>query len=111
MISLPNQPPGVKRSGGSRPRRRAGSRVCRGRGRNQNLASRTAESAKEIADLITESVAKVENGNQMVEKAGETLDLIVENTKETFEANTEVGGRHEGAGRRLLFRCSRRLNR
>jgi len=56
----------------------------------RNLASRTAESAKEIADLITESVVKVENGNQMVEKAGETLDLIVENTKETFEANTEV---------------------
>lgn len=56
----------------------------------RNLASRTAESAKEIADLITDSVVRVENGNQMVEKAGETLDLILENTKETFEANTEV---------------------
>lgn len=56
----------------------------------RNLASRTAESAKEIADLISESVVRVDNGNQMAAKAGETLDLIVENTKETFEANTEV---------------------
>lgn len=56
----------------------------------RNLANRTAESAEEIAALISESVAKVDNGNQMVMKAGETLDLIVENTKRTFDANAEV---------------------
>ena len=56
----------------------------------RNLASRTAESAKEIADLISEGVAKVKNGNHMAAKAGETLELIVANTTETFAANREV---------------------
>ncbi|HEC30184.1 MAG TPA: PAS domain-containing methyl-accepting chemotaxis protein [Gammaproteobacteria bacterium] len=43
----------------------------------RNLAGRSAESAKEIAGLINESVANVERGAALVEKSGESLDDIV----------------------------------
>lgn len=56
----------------------------------RNLAGRTAESAKEIESLINESVGKVDNGNKMVKRSGETLNLIVENTKQTSDVITEV---------------------
>lgn len=56
----------------------------------RNLASRTAESAKEIESLISESVSRVDNGNQMVKRSGETLNLIVENTKQTSDEIMEV---------------------
>ncbi len=43
----------------------------------RNLAQRSASAAKEIKDLITDSVAKVNDGSALVEKSGDTLKSIV----------------------------------
>lgn len=47
-------------------------------GEVRNLAQRSAESAKEIKDLIRDSVTKVDDGAQLVNQSGETLQEIVE---------------------------------
>ncbi|MBV1882226.1 MAG: HAMP domain-containing protein [Pseudomonadales bacterium] len=44
----------------------------------RNLAHRSAESAKEIKDLISNSVTKVEYGTQLVGQSGITLNTLVE---------------------------------
>jgi methyl-accepting chemotaxis protein len=43
----------------------------------RNLASRSAAAAKEIKDLICESVDKVEQGAALVDKAGATMGAVV----------------------------------
>ena len=47
-------------------------------GEVRTLAQRSAEAAKEIKDLINDSVAKVNDGSALVETSGETLKSIVE---------------------------------
>jgi methyl-accepting chemotaxis protein len=47
-------------------------------GEVRNLAQRSAGAAKEIKDLISDSVAKVGTGTQLVNESGETLKVIVE---------------------------------
>jgi methyl-accepting chemotaxis protein len=42
------------------------------------LAQRSADSAREIKDLITDSVTRVDEGVSLVEQSGETLVQIVE---------------------------------
>ena len=44
----------------------------------RGLAQRNAQAAKEIKGLITGSVAQVEHGNQVVERAGQTMTEIVQ---------------------------------
>jgi len=56
----------------------------------RNLAGRTAESAKEIEDLINESVRRVERGNTMIQKSSAMLQRIIENTKKTSDVIVEV---------------------
>lgn len=56
----------------------------------RNLAGRSSEAAHEIEALITESVSRVNNGNQMVKRSGEILNQIVENTKQTSAAINAV---------------------
>ena len=56
----------------------------------RNLAGRTGESAKEIEDLISESVNRVERGNTMIKKSADMLKKIVENTKKTSDVIVEV---------------------
>lgn len=56
----------------------------------RNLAGRTAESSKEIEKLIKESVHRVDNGNVLVQRAGEMLKEIVENTKRTSDVMDEI---------------------
>lgn len=46
-------------------------------GEVRNLASRSAQAAKEIKGLIEDSVSKVEVGSTLVESAGETMGEIV----------------------------------
>ncbi|NBC98530.1 methyl-accepting chemotaxis protein [Atlantibacter hermannii] len=46
-------------------------------GEVRNLASRSAQAAKEIKGLIEDSVSKVEIGSTLVESAGETMGEIV----------------------------------
>ncbi|MGF1643431.1 MAG: methyl-accepting chemotaxis protein [Thiotrichales bacterium] len=47
----------------------------------RNLARRSAVAAKEIKDLIGESVARVESGTALVEQAGQQVTQIVEQVK------------------------------
>lgn len=44
----------------------------------RNLAHRSAGAAKEIKELITNSVDKVDNGSRLVNEAGTTMDEIVQ---------------------------------
>ncbi len=46
-------------------------------GEVRSLAQRSAEAAKEIKGLITASVERVEQGTQLVDKAGETMTEVV----------------------------------
>lgn len=43
----------------------------------RNLAQRSAIAAKDIKELISDSVAKVQDGNQQVDQAGRTMDEVV----------------------------------
>ncbi len=52
----------------------------------RNLASKSAESAKDTEDLIQRSLKAVENGTQIVLETAKSLELIVEGAK----ASTEV---------------------
>ena len=56
----------------------------------RNLAGRTAESAKEIEQLISESVNRVEIGNELVNSSSEMLEQIVVNSKRTSDVIMEV---------------------
>ena len=46
-------------------------------GEVRNLAGRSADAAKEIKQLITDSVQRVEQGSQLVDKAGSTMTEVV----------------------------------
>ena len=46
-------------------------------GEVRTLAQRSAQAAKEIKQLITESVGRVEHGSALVDKAGTTMDEVV----------------------------------
>ncbi|QTL99525.1 HAMP domain-containing protein [Iocasia frigidifontis] len=56
----------------------------------RNLAGKTADSAEEIEDLITNIIGQIEDGNQMVEKTGQSLQEIVENTEKSNKAVKEI---------------------
>lgn len=56
----------------------------------RNLAQRSAEAAKEIKSLISESVEKVEQGTQLVNDSGSTLDEIVNAVKKVSDIVGEI---------------------
>jgi len=56
----------------------------------RNLAQRSAKAAKEIKDLINDSVGKIKNGSQLVEESGKTLEGIVENVRRVTEIVAEI---------------------
>jgi methyl-accepting chemotaxis protein len=56
----------------------------------RNLASKTAESAEEIEGLITQIIDQIEDGNELVDKTGQSLQEIVANSRQTTEAVTEI---------------------
>jgi ABC-type transporter Mla subunit MlaD len=56
----------------------------------RNLAQRSAAAAKEIKDLITDSVAKVDTGSQLVDQAGKTMDEIVTSVKRVTDIMAEI---------------------
>lgn len=56
----------------------------------RNLASRSAEAAKEIKDLIQDSVAKVGVGSELVNESGATLDEIVLGAKKVGDIVAEI---------------------
>jgi len=56
----------------------------------RTLAGRSAESAKQIKDLITDSVAKVETGTELANQSGESLKLINESVKKISDIVSEI---------------------
>ncbi|NJM12388.1 MAG: HAMP domain-containing protein [Synechococcaceae cyanobacterium SM1_2_3] len=56
----------------------------------RKLAQRSADAAKEIKELITDSMNKVEDGGHLVDQAGQTLQEIVAEVKKVSSLVTEV---------------------
>ena len=56
----------------------------------RSLAGRSATAAKEIKDLITDSVKKVEEGSVLVSESGETLDQINTSVKKVADIIAEI---------------------
>ena len=56
----------------------------------RNLASRSAQSAKEIKELIQDSVAKVNEGKKLVDQSGDALGAIVERVKKVTEVMADI---------------------
>jgi len=56
----------------------------------RKLAQRSADAAKEIKALITDSVIKVEDGSQLVERSGQTLQDIVGAVKKVSDIVAEI---------------------
>lgn len=59
-------------------------------GEVRNLAQRSAEAAKEIKELIEDSVGKVDAGSQLVEAAGSTMNEIVESVSGVTDIMQEI---------------------
>ena len=56
----------------------------------RNLAHRSAGAAREIKQLITDSVGKVDNGSRLVSQAGATMDDIVESVARVTSIMGEI---------------------
>ncbi|SFE90409.1 PAS domain-containing methyl-accepting chemotaxis protein [Nitrosomonas sp. Nm166] len=56
----------------------------------RSLAGRSAESAKQIKDLISDSVYKVESGTQLVNQSAESLKMIKESVKKIASIVSEI---------------------
>ncbi len=59
-------------------------------GEVRKLAQRSADAAKEIKSLITDSVAKVEDGSELVDRAGQTLREIMTSVKKVSDIVAEM---------------------
>ena len=69
-------------------------------GEVRNLAQRSAAAAKEIKDLIRDSVTKVEDGTSLVNQSGEMLNEIVEAVRKvnTTIADISVASEEQSSG-------------
>jgi len=56
----------------------------------RNLASRSAEAAKEIKGLIQDSVSKVDDGTKLVDASGKVLQEIVAGVKKVTDVMAEI---------------------
>jgi methyl-accepting chemotaxis protein len=59
-------------------------------GEVRNLAQRSAGAAKEIKGLIRDSVSKVEDGSNLVNESGETLQLIVDSVQQVSKMIKDI---------------------
>ncbi|WP_427183387.1 methyl-accepting chemotaxis protein [Bordetella bronchialis] len=57
----------------------------------RTLAQRSAQAAREIADLVRESVEQVRNGSQTVGRAGATIDDVVQQVRNVTALIGEIG--------------------
>jgi methyl-accepting chemotaxis protein len=66
----------------------------------RNLAQRSAAAAKEIKELIGDSVSKVEAGSRMVNSAGATMTEVVASVKRVTDIMGEIAlaGQEQSAG-------------
>lgn len=56
----------------------------------RTLAQRSANAAKDIKDLISDSVSKIENGNSLVNQSGETMQEIVTAIQRVNDIMSEI---------------------
>jgi len=56
----------------------------------RSLASRSAEAAKEIKNLINDSVSRVEQGNTLVDQAGITMNEVVSSIRRVTDIMGEI---------------------
>lgn len=56
----------------------------------RSLAQRSATSAKEISELIKDSVQKISSGSQIAELSGQSLNEIVSSVEKVSHLNTEI---------------------
>ena len=56
----------------------------------RNLAQRSAAAAKEIKNLISDSVTKVDAGSKLVNQAGATMQEVVESVKRVTDIMSEI---------------------
>jgi methyl-accepting chemotaxis protein len=61
----------------------------------RNLAQRSASAAKEIKDLISDSVEKVRVGSELVDESGRTLDDIMDAVKKVSDIVAEIASASE----------------
>jgi methyl-accepting chemotaxis protein len=61
----------------------------------RNLAQRSASAAKEIKDLIKDSVDKVKVGSELVDESGQTLSEIMESVKKVTDIVAEIAAASE----------------
>jgi methyl-accepting chemotaxis protein len=59
-------------------------------GEVRSLASRSAEAAKEIKQLITDSVGRVEQGTALVDRAGATMEEVVASIRRVTDIMGEI---------------------
>jgi methyl-accepting chemotaxis protein len=66
----------------------------------RNLAKRSADAAKEIKGLISDSVDRVETGNRLVDQAGRTMEEVVGSIKRVAKIVTDISeaSREQSAG-------------
>jgi methyl-accepting chemotaxis protein len=75
-------------------------------GEVRGLAQRSAQSAKEIKELIAHSLAQVGGGSQVVEQAGATIDHVVQGVRRAAALMGEIsaGTREQSLGLQLVNR-------
>mgnify|MGYP000406557592 FL=1 len=56
----------------------------------RNLAQRSAEAAKDIKELISDSVNKIASGNELVVKSGDTMSEVVTSIKRVNDIMSEI---------------------
>ena len=61
----------------------------------RSLAQRSASAAKEIKDLIGQSVAQVVEGSKLVDEAGTTIDEVVQSAKRVADLMGEIAAASE----------------
>jgi methyl-accepting chemotaxis protein len=61
----------------------------------RSLAQRSASAAKEIKDLINDSVGKVKAGSELVEASGKTLEEIMDSVKKVSDIVAEIAAASE----------------
>ncbi|MBI3231091.1 MAG: MCP four helix bundle domain-containing protein [Burkholderiales bacterium] len=59
-------------------------------GEVRSLAQRSASAAKEIKQLISNSVESVEDGGKLVDEAGQTMELIVTSVRQVADIMSEI---------------------
>ncbi|WP_019939345.1 methyl-accepting chemotaxis protein [Bordetella sp. FB-8] len=59
-------------------------------GEVRTLAQRSAEAARQIKSLITDSVGKVNEGSQLIDQAGQTMTQIVASVQEVTQLMSDI---------------------